>query len=150
MANKAFHEATNNENYDTDRELVFGYDLIDGKLETNPGEAQVVKYVFSRYLELSNQYPAEQSDLVDQIINDEIKEKWPEEYESLIRKRAHNEDLRTKRFPLSEGPHIKEMIPLTISDIVSRELWEEVQTKIKETSTGMQAPDVGDMTQSFT
>ena len=115
MANKAFHEATNNENYDTDRELIFGYDLIDGKLETNPGEAQVVKYVFSRYLELSNQYPAEQSDLVDQIINDEIKEKWPEEYESLIRKRAHNEDLRAKRFPLSEGPHIIEVTPITTS-----------------------------------
>ena len=90
MAHKASHEATNNEIYDTDRELVFGYDQIDGKLETNPGEAQVVKYVFSRYLELSNQYPAEQSDLVDQIINDEIKEKWPDEYESLIRKREHN------------------------------------------------------------
>ena len=150
MANKASHEATNNENYDTDRELVFGYDLIDGKLETNPGEAQVVKYVFSRYLELSNQYPAEQSDLVDQIINDEIKEKWPEAYESLIRKREHNENLRAKRFPLSGGPHIIEVSPITTSDIVSRELWEEVQTKIKETSTGMQAPDVGDMTQSFT
>jgi hypothetical protein len=27
MANKAFHEATNNENYDTDRELIFGYGL---------------------------------------------------------------------------------------------------------------------------
>jgi hypothetical protein len=48
------------------------------------------------------------------------------------------------------GPHKKELSPLTISDIVSRELWEEAQEKIKATSTDKQAPDVGDMTQSFT
>ena len=36
------------------------------------------------------------------------------------------------------------------SDIVNRELWEEAQAKIKAASTDMQAPDVGDMTQSFT
>ena len=127
MINKASHEATNNENYNTDRELVGGYDVIDGKRVINPAEAQVIRYYFSRTLELTNQYPSKPIDVVDKMVLDEVKDKWPEEYKSLIRKSEQNERLRAKRFTESGG-HLK--IDTDLSDIVSRELWEEVQVKL--------------------
>ena len=74
MINKASHEATNNENYNTDRELVGGYDVIDGKLVINPAEAQVIRYYFSRTLELTNQYPSKPIDVVDKMDLDEVKD----------------------------------------------------------------------------
>lgn len=143
------------ENAEEDRELVFGYDLTENGLVVNEDEAEVVKYIFTRRLELATDPPAE---LIQEVIDDyakygeilppdvakqkisearinaliesEVKEKWPNEYESMIRKQQHNKNLMLKKMAT---PSDHSTITSSESEpIVSREVWEAAQAKLAE------------------
>lgn len=138
-----------------DTELVFGYDIKDGKLEVNESEFEVVKYIFARRLELTTDMPLE---LIQEVIDDysahgqtlsveeakrkvpesrisaliesEVKEKWPAEYESMIRKQEHNKKLMLKTmFARSELPNAGNG---QSEPILNRDEWEAAQRKFNE------------------
>ena len=134
-------------------ELVFGYDIKDGKLVVNEAEFEVVKYIFARRLELTTDMPLE---LIQEVIDDysahgqklsveeakrkvpesrisaliesEVKEKWPAEYESMIRKQEHNKKLLLKKMA-DQGETVTDG-NTTIEPILNREEWEAAQAKM--------------------
>lgn len=136
-------------------ELVFGYDIKDGKLVVNEAELEVVKYIFARRFELTTDMPLE---LIQEVIDDyskhgqtlsvdeakrkvpesrisaliesEVKEKWPNEYDSMIRKQEHNKKLMNmKMFGQSKTPISGNS---KIEPVLNREEWEAAQAKMSE------------------
>lgn len=136
-------------------ELVFGYDIKDGKLVVNEAEFEVVKYIFARRLELTTDMPLE---LIQEVIDDysahgqklsvegaklkvpelrisaliesEVKEKWPAEYESMIQKQEHNKKLMLKiMFARSEMSNVGNG---QSEPILYREEWEAAKAKMSE------------------
>lgn len=143
------------ENAEKNRELVFGYDLTEDGLVVNEDEAEVVKYIFARRLELATDSPVE---LIQEVIDDfakygeilpadvakqkisearinaliesEVKEKWPNEYESIIKKQQHNQMLMQKK--MSTSIDQSTITSFGSEPIVSREVWEAAQAKLAE------------------
>lgn len=140
---------------DEDRELVFGYDLTDTGLAVNESEAEVVKYIFARRFEIESDPPAE---LVQEVIDEyaqhgenlsaeeaklkipeykinrlierEVAERWPVEYESMIRKQNHNHELYARR--AMGNPQAILNAESKIEPLVSREVWDKMQERIAE------------------
>lgn len=136
-------------------ELVFGYDIKDGKLVVNEAELEVVKYIFARRFELTTDMPLEliqevidnyskngQTLSVDEakrkvpesrisaLIESEVKEKWPNEYDSMIRKQEHNKKLMNmKMFGQSKTPISGNS---KIEPVLNGEEWEAAQAKMSE------------------
>lgn len=146
-----------------DNEESFGYDLTDDGAIPNEEESEVVRYVFDKYVAYSDNPPDK---LVQEVIEDyaargatitasdaakkvsgsriieaidnEVKEQWPEAYQSMIDKRMHNEGLRAKRFS-SEGAHSSEATEH--SPLIPKEEWEEVQAAMaKKTEPPEETP----------
>lgn len=134
---------------DEEKELVFGYDVTADGLVINLGEATVVKYVFSKIEEYTQNPPAvlvqevvdeyaargEKISLEDaagkvpylritNFIEEEIKGKWPEQYESMLYKQRHNRAIH-------EGQDLKH------EPIVDRDTWEQAQEAMQQNMGGM-------------
>ncbi len=112
------------------KELVFGYDRTDEGLVVNESEMEVVKYCFARHSYLCKNNPTMRADEITRIIEDEIKEKWPVEYEALINKNQHNAIIYGKRF--TNSPRVADAIISKKEPLISEEEWAEVQEKIAE------------------
>lgn len=115
---------------DTDEELVFGYDRMDEGLVVNESEMEVVKYCFARQSYFGNLNHSMTLDEITSMIESEVKEKWPIEYESLINKSRHNALVQTRKHV--NASNVTESTPSTSEPIISREQWAEVQEKIAE------------------
>lgn len=144
---------------DEDRELVFGYDLIDNGLTVNEAEAEVVKYIFARRLELVSNPPAEliqgvideyarhgetltveeakskiPESKITKLIEDEVAEKWPNEYESMLQKQAHNHALYVRK--MTRNHDNTSVVSSEHEPIVSTEMWDKLQARIAEDQDG--------------
>lgn len=64
------------------------------------------------------------------MIESEVKEKWPVEYESLINKTRHNALVQARKY-VTAG-NVTESTPSTSEPIISREQWAEIQERIAE------------------
>lgn len=115
---------------DTEEELVFGYDRTDDGLVVNESEMEVVKYCFARQSYFWSLNHSMTLDEITSMIESEVKEKWPVEYESLINKNRHNAIVQARRF--ADGTTSSNITPSKIEPIISRELWAEVQERIAE------------------
>lgn len=115
---------------DTDEELVFGYDRTDEDLVVNESEMEVVKYCFARQSYFWNLNHSMTLDEITSMIESEVKEKWPVEYESLINKTRHNALVQARKH--ANSGNVTESTPSTSEPIISREQWAEVQEKIAE------------------
>ena len=142
---------------DENVELVFGYDVTSEGLRVNAGEAEVVRFVFDKIQEYTENPPAELvQEVIDEhisrgeeiseedaarkvsfgrityFVEEEIKVRWPEQFESLINKREHNRTIN----------HHKDV---EHEPLIGIEEWEEVQAKMAErhNDTG---PQMGGMT----
>lgn len=137
----------------------FGYDIGEGEVTVNEGEAEVARYIFQKMQEYSVKPPVElvQAVMDDyrnrgekisfeeaatkvplyriaSLIEDEIKQQWPERYQRLIQKQAHNDAMAASRFidPKLHTPATQEM-----GAIIDREMWDKAQEKMSE---GMDTP----------
>lgn len=115
---------------DTDEELVFGYDRTEDGLVVNESEMEVVKYCFARQSYFWNLNHSMSQDEIVSMIESEIKEKWPVEYESLINKTRHNAIVQARRYVDGENP--SSTTASEIEPLISREQWAEVQERIAE------------------
>lgn len=115
---------------DTDEELVFGYDRTAEGLVVNESEMEVVKYCFARQNDFWKLNHSMSLDEITRIIESEVKEKWPVEYEALINKTRHNAIVQGRRY--ASGANSTNATPSKIEPLVSREQWAEVQEKIAE------------------
>lgn len=115
---------------DTDEELVFGYDRTDEGLVVNESEMEVVKYCFARQSYFWHLNYSMSPDEITSMIESEVKEKWPVEYEALINKTRHNAIVQGRRY--ANGGNATESTPSTSEPLISREQWAEVQEKIAE------------------
>lgn len=138
-----------------DRELVFGYDLTDEGLVVNEAESEVVKYIFARRIELASNPPTELvQEIVDEyarlgetisieeaktkipeskiskLIEDEVAEKWPNEYEAMLQKQAHNRALYERK--MMRNHEESSMAESDHEPLVSREMWDKLQARIAE------------------
>lgn len=113
---------------DTDEEVVFGYDRTDDGVVVNESEMEVVKYCFTRFNTLCSQNPSLRIDEVTRKIEDEIKEKWPVEYEALINKNRHNAIVHGRQF--ANSPRVADAITSKKEPLISEEEWADVQEKI--------------------
>jgi len=138
-----------------DRELVFGYDLADDGLVVNEAESEFVKYIFARRLELASNPPVELvQEVVDEyarlgetigieeaktkipeskiskLIENEVAEKWPNEYEAMLQKQAHNRALYERKMMRNHGE--SSVSESNHEPIVSREMWDKLQARIAE------------------
>lgn len=137
-----------------DTELVFGYDVTEAGLVVNEAEAEVVRYIFDKNDEYSSNPPAELvQEVIDEhksrgdeitadeaakrvshqritsLIEDEVKEKWPEQFESMVSKRAHNRSLHERR-----NSHLE--------PIIDHETWQKVQERMSD-NMGGNGPEMG-------
>lgn len=133
---------------DEETELVFGYDVTADGLIINLGEATVVKYVFTKIEEYTNnppavlvqevveEYAARGEEIspaeaagkvpylrITNLIEEEIKEKWPEQYESMLYKQRHNRAIHERR----DSEH---------ESIIDRDTWEQVQDAMQKQNSG--------------
>lgn len=119
-------------------EKVFGYDYVDGKLVVNADEAKAVKFVFEKHEEYVENPPKE---LVDRVLEialekgetlsyEEAKERVPYSYIlEYIANEANTEfaDI-LKKGKLTQN---KSDTTVTCEPIVSKELWDKVQSKLR-------------------
>lgn len=115
---------------DTDEELVFGYDRTDDGLVVNESEMEVVKYCFARQSYFWNLNHSMSPDEITSMIESEVKEKWPVEYEALINKQRHNALVQARKHV--DSTHTPNPTPSPSEPIISREQWAEVQERIAE------------------
>lgn len=64
------------------------------------------------------------------MIESEVKEKWPIEYEPLINKTRHNALVQARKY-VTTG-NVTESTPSTSEPIIRREQWAEIQESIAE------------------
>lgn len=135
---------------------MFGYDINDGEATVNKGEAEVVRYMFRKMQEYSKNPPVE---LVQSVVDDyrsrgveisiqeatekvpmyqivklieaEVKQQWPEHYESLILKQAHNEAIKGASIAPKETGKAHTSVA---APVIDREAWGQVQQKLAENS----------------
>lgn len=115
---------------DTEEELVFGYDRTDDGLAVNESEMEVVKYCYARQSYFWKLNHSMSLDEITSMIESEVKEKWPVEYEALINKQRHNALVQARKHV--NVCNVTESTPSTSEPIISREKWAEVQEKIAE------------------
>lgn len=148
---------------DENVELVFGYDVTNAGLVVNEAEAEVVKYIFAKSQEYTTnppsvlvqevigEYASRGEEITSEeaagkvpyaritcIIEDEVKEKWPEQYEMMLQKQNHNRVIFERRELKSH---------VSGEPIIDRETWEKAQAIM----TGAQddaGPQMGGMTMS--
>ena len=136
----------------TPEELIFGYDQTPRGVIVNQAEATVVQYVYERRIELALNPPeklvnevldeyAERGETISAedakkiipdyklllLIEEEVKAKWPAEYESLLKKQNYNRSALDCK--LSSGRTFangkKQCEPL-----ISQDEWDKVQSQI--------------------
>lgn len=115
---------------DTDEELVFGYDRTDDGLVVNECEMEVVKYCFARQSYFWKLNHSMTLDEITSMIESEVKEKWPVEYEALFNKQRHNALVQARKHV--DSTHTPNPTPSPSEPIISREQWAEVQERIAE------------------
>ena len=115
---------------DTDEELVFGYDRTDDGLVVNESEMDVVKYCFARQSYFWKLNHSMSLDEITSMIESEVKEKWPVEYEALINKQRHNALVQARKHV--NVCNVTESTPSASEPLISRDKWAEVQEKIAE------------------
>lgn len=138
-------------------ELVFGYDVTSQGLLVNEGEAEVVRFVFNKIQEYTDNPPTELiQEVIDEhmsrgeiisendaarevpygrithFIENEIKDRWPDQFESMLSKQAHNQAIFQKR-------------DSQVEPIIDREEWEKVQAMMAERHDDP-GPQMGGMT----
>ncbi len=115
---------------DIDEELVFGYDRTDDGLVVNESEMEVVKYCFARQSYFWKLNHSMTLDEITSMIESEVKEKWPVEYEALFNKQRHNALVQARKHV--DSTHTPNPTPSPSEPIISREQWAEVQERIAE------------------
>ena len=155
----AFIAHADREMDDEDEEQVFGYDRTGNGLAVNESEAEVVKYIFARRLELATNPPAELiQEVIDEymrfgeiltveeakaripehkitkLIEDEVAEKWPTEYKCMIEKQNHNRAIYCRKMVSDFDP--SSVTESSCQPIVDREMWEKVQARLAEEQNG--------------
>lgn len=144
----------------------FGYDNTAAGMAINEAEAEVVRYVFGKFQEYTENPPA---DLVQAVIDDyksrgadltnedavskvpmqsiielisaEVREQWPEQYKSLIEKQAHNSMISAGR--INNYPNVG-TVAINAEPIINRDMWDAVQSKLAEdqSADGQQMTDI--------
>lgn len=144
----------------------FGYDNTAEGMAINEAEAEVVRYVFGKFQEYTENPPA---DLVQAVIDDykchgadityedavskvpmqsivelisaEVREQWPEQYKSLIEKQAHNSMISAGR--INNYPNVG-TVDMNAEPIINRDMWAAVQDKLAEdqSADGQQMADI--------
>ena len=97
---------------------------------------ELIQEVIDDYAKLGQTLTAEEAkrkvpeSRISALIESEVKEKWPNEYESMLRKQEHNQRLLNKKmFAQREAPIGGDS---KIEPVLSREEWEAAQAKLSE------------------
>ena len=120
----------------------FGYDLVNGELVINEDEAKIVKYMYAKQIEYTENPPKELVDVVLEIAQENGEELTYEEakervsytaiLEYIAREMNTNEEFREtlKKIKSYSYPFDNSGIVTTNSTpIISKELWDKVQKK---------------------
>ena len=132
-------------------EKVCGYDETENGLIINEDESAVVRYIFENNIEYADNPPAVllheiideyvsrsesitsedaaakvSYDRIDQVIEEKVKEKWPDAYESMCEKMVYNHFSYMQKALRAAGPVIRHS---EHTPIISEEAWEAVQKK---------------------
>ena len=137
---------------DEDTALVFGYDVTSDGWAINQDEADVVKYIFDKVEEYTttppehlvqevvDEYAARGEEIsaeeaagkvflarITNLVEAEVKEKWPEQYESMLYKQCHNH---------ANHRAIHEKRDAKMEPVIDRDTWEKAQEVMRNQKTG--------------
>lgn len=111
-----------------------GYDVIDGRLVVNPTEAERVRYVFQRFLEIGS-YVGLRKELRAQGLRTK---RWTTrkgvEVGGTIASSGMIYNMLSSRFYIGEIPHFDQAYPGEHEAIIDRALWDRVQALRAERS----------------
>jgi hypothetical protein len=135
----------------TENEKICGYDETENGLIINEEEAAVVRYIFEKNTEYADNPPAAlvqeiideyasrgesitpedaaakvRFDSIDAVIEEDVKERWPDVYESMCEKMAYNHFSYMQKALRAAAPAIRH---LEHTPIISKETWEAAQEK---------------------
>lgn len=145
---------------------LLGYDNTAEGMTVNEAEAEVIRYIFDKFLKYTENPPA---DLVQAVIEDyesqganltyeeaaskvsmqsiielitaEVREQWPDQYRSMNNKQAYNSMTYTGRY--NNLPQV-DAVEASSEPIINRDMWDAVQTKLSENQSadGQQMTDI--------
>lgn len=125
-------------------EKLFGYDYVNGKLVISENEAKIVKYVFAKQEEYTENPPKELVDRVLEIARERGEELTYEEakervsYSAILEYITREMNLNEEFIKIIKKEHSQlltgqfKITDSTSEPIISKELWDKVQEKRKK------------------
>ena len=110
----------------------FGYDLQDHKLVVNTGEAETIRHIFRRYLEIGSVRTLKEQLDIDGVTSKRRTSLSGKQSGGKSMSRGALYSLLQNRLYIGEITHKGESYPGRHDAIVDRQLWEQIQTKIAE------------------